>query len=121
MTTIPTNSSTTANGVSKVPLHKKFSRQVTKSKPKPKPNFEQQALAIVSAGAGEVETLAALLKLAIGIANGIGGFIATRTEEQWYHSKQKPAIGKIPSGAFFDEAFSPVSYTHLTLPTILLV
>ena len=104
MTTIPTNSSTTANGASKVPLHKKFSRQVTKSKPKP--NFEQQALAIVSAGAGEVETLAALLKLAIGIANGIGGFIATRTEEQWYHSKQKPAIGKIPSGAFFDEAFS---------------
>ena len=116
MTTTPTNSSTT--GQTQVPLHKRFKRQVspasesakvvtkTTRKPKPEPNLEQQALAIVSAGAHENETFAALLNLAVTSANGIGGFFTSREHEQWLLSQMKPTIGKIPSPTFFTEDFS---------------
>ena len=114
MTTFPTKSSTT--GPTKVPLHKQFtkatSRTVTastktapKSKP-PEPNLEQQALAIVSAGAQQQETFAALLNLAVGATSGIGGFFATRDQEEWFLSKQRPTMGKVPSPSFFTEEFS---------------
>jgi len=98
-----------------MPLHKQFTRQVRKPKPsKPQPNLEQQALAIVSAGASENETLAALLKLAIGAAGGIGGFIAARAQEQWFLANQKPTFGKVPSPSFFGEEFSQQCETFVS-------
>ncbi|QEG24332.1 efflux RND transporter periplasmic adaptor subunit [Mariniblastus fucicola] len=113
MTTFPTDNSTSHS--TQVPLHKKFSRQVSKSKhkQKPQPNLEQQALAIISAGTSEFQVLSGLLQLAIGSVGGIGGFVAAQSQEHWYLSKQKPTIGKIPSASFFDEGFSQQCETFL--------
>lgn len=116
MTTTPTNNPT--SGQTKVPLHKRFKRQVSPAsepakavakstkKSKPEPNLEQQALTIVSAGAQQNETFAALLNLAVTSTNGVGGFFATRENEQWLLSQMKPTLGKIPSPEFFTEDFS---------------
>jgi len=109
MTTSPTNHSTAdASTTHQVPLHKQFTRQ--KAKPKPNrqqpANLEQQALSIISAGHGEQETLHALLKLAVGCTGGIGGFFATRSQEDWHLSRQANTVGKIPSPSFFEEEFS---------------
>jgi multidrug efflux pump subunit AcrA (membrane-fusion protein) len=103
MTTSHPNNSASASA--KVPLHKKYTKRVSKSAPQ-LPNFDAQALAIASAGLGDTETRDQMLKLAIIAAQGIGGFFATRTDEHWHLAKQKPAIGKVPSSTFFDEAFS---------------
>jgi len=112
MTTSPTNQP--AASTTPTPLHRKFTRSAPSQKRgaessnrgTPAPNLEQQTLAVVSSAASEEEKLAGLLQLAIGTSGGIGGFFAVRAEEQWYLSRQRAKIGKIPAPSFFDQAFS---------------
>ena len=107
MTSHPTSNSTPP--ASRIPLHRQFTKPKPKPRPKAKaqlPNLEKQALAVVSSSSSEFETLAGLLQLAVGSVGGIGGFIASRADEHWFLSQQKPKIGKIPSPSFFNDEFS---------------
>ena len=104
MNSLPTNQA--ASTTPKVPLHRKYKRSETKKQSAPDPSLEQQTLAIVSAPLSDNEKLAGLLQLCIGAASGIGGFFAVRAQEQWYLSRERAKIGKIPSPTFFDEEFS---------------
>ena len=110
MTTQPTNNSNSTSSTSAsspIPLHRQFKRPKSKAKAKPEtPNLEQLTLAVVSSGKSEFETLSGLLQLAVGTVGGIGGFIASRADEHWFLSTQKPQLGKIPSPPFFSEEFS---------------
>jgi multidrug efflux pump subunit AcrA (membrane-fusion protein) len=106
MTTSPSNQPIPST--SHTPLHRRFTRpeQGTRSKSDSTPNLEQQVLAIVSATASEEQKMAGLLKLAVGCTGGIGGFFANRADEQWYVSKNREKVGRIPAPEFFDRNFS---------------